>query len=174
MAQGSLILSSLGRKPMPSEPLSTSESRTVWTCFVVDRLLSCGRQRPALLRLEEMEIDLPSSDEAYALGSPLSFPIPKTNLGFDYSFRIILQGLDIWSVIHGWAAEGGRKHDGMTEPEHCPWQPTAYWAQIKSRLQNWRNSQEWSLRYPETRVNTHVHFRRGEVFAYINLIYYVR
>ncbi|CAM1507321.1 Fc.00g069620.m01.CDS01 [Cosmosporella sp. VM-42] len=178
ITQGSLILSSSPqhsgtRSNSTAEPLTEPENRTIWTCFVVDRLLSCGRQRPALLKFEDMEIDLPSSEEEFALDISSSRAVPGSQFSFGHSFKIILLGLDIWSKIHGWVAEGGRKHAGMTEPEHCPWQPHSHWAQMKSRLNDWRDGQEISLKYPETKVSTHVHLRRGEVFVYINLIYYL-
>lgn len=185
MAQVSLV-SSLSMQHLgqgsqrETKPVFEKEIRTVWTCFVIDRLLSCGKQRPAVLMLDNMDIPRPCNDEEFAFGAsetqtqPTTPKDPSLPSGLGNNFRTIVDGMEIWSRIHGWVVEGGRKHPGMTEPEHCPWQPTSHWACMKRDLERWRNSQHITLKYPDTKITTQIHLRRGEVFAYINLIYYLR
>lgn len=92
----------------------------------------------------------------------------------EYHFCILIQGLDIWHQVHSWIVDGGRKLPKMTEPENFPWRPTSQWARLKARLHRWREVQNPKMKYPETKVATHAHFRRAEVFAYINLLYYLK
>lgn len=179
MAQGSLLV----RTPVNgAKPLSEVERRTIWTCFVMDKLLSCGRQRPAMFRLTEMDLSLPLTHEDFVfdIGS-----IATTQTGRDKSaeqeilkagdhFQIILKGVDIWSRVHSWIVEGGRKRPSMSEPQNYPWLETSEWSRMKSELQRWRNAQDSRLKYPEAKVAAHAHLRRGEIFGYINLIYYAR
>ncbi|KAF2023824.1 hypothetical protein EK21DRAFT_94590 [Setomelanomma holmii] len=43
--------------------------RTVWSCFILDRLTSCGKHRPRGLNVEDLtEIQLPCSDKAFSRG----------------------------------------------------------------------------------------------------------
>ncbi|KAK2747558.1 hypothetical protein FQN57_002051 [Myotisia sp. PD_48] len=44
-----------------------TKRRTFWSCFILDRCLSGGRQRPRMLRVRDVEIQLPS-DNAFAFG----------------------------------------------------------------------------------------------------------
>lgn len=49
--------------------LSEIEVRTMWTYFAIDKLLSCGKQRPAMMKLEDMEVRCPQSEEDFVFGS---------------------------------------------------------------------------------------------------------
>ncbi|KAI1175501.1 hypothetical protein F4777DRAFT_328700 [Nemania sp. FL0916] len=164
--------------------LSEVEIRTMWTYFAIDKLLSCGKQRPAMMKPEDIEVRMPQSEEDFVFGSE-----PRSMLSFEdlmtdaslrkqtsspgFHFCILVRGLDIWHKIHSWIVDGGRKQPRMTEPENCPWNPTSQWAKLKEQLSRWREDQDPRLKYPETKVATHVHFGQGEVFAYINLLYYL-
>ena len=174
-------LRSMDRSPA----LSEVEIRTFWTCFILDKLLSCGKQRPAMMNLEDIELPLPVSDEDFAFGRPPAEPITyqqlieslhPTSLSIPtgYHFRITVMGVNIWSKIHNWVAMGGRKQSGMTDPQNCPWHQESQWSRMKQELSAWRDAQESCLKYSETAMAAHIHLRRGEVFAYVNLIYYLR
>ncbi|KAF7561193.1 hypothetical protein G7046_g2954 [Stylonectria norvegica] len=180
MAQGLL---SVGLPGSEKRSLSEVEKRTVWACFVMDKLLSCGKRRQAMFNLENMELSLPLNDAEFAFGPgsaivPLSYHDAVTSAqqvpyGTGDFFLVTIRGLHIWSKVHTWKAEGGRKQPRMTEPEHCPWRDTSDWAVMKKELMAWRESQDPKLRYPETKAAVHVHLRQAEKFGYINLIYYV-
>lgn len=164
--------------------LSEVEIRTMWTYFAIDKLLSCGKQRPAMMKPEDIEVRMPQSEEDFVFGAEPRGLLSFEDLMNDKSLRtetsrpgshfcILIRGLDIWHKIHSWIVDGGRKQPRMTEPEHCPWNPTSQWAKLKEQLLCWREDQDPRLKYPETKVATHVHFRQGEVFAYINLLHYL-
>lgn len=42
--------------------------RTVWSCFIMDRYLSSGKFRPTMLAVDDIRVQLPSSDNAFAFG----------------------------------------------------------------------------------------------------------
>lgn len=42
--------------------------RTFWTCFILDRYLSNGKFRPQVLRVKDMRIQLPASEQAFLFG----------------------------------------------------------------------------------------------------------
>ncbi|KAI1284517.1 hypothetical protein F5Y07DRAFT_346812 [Xylaria sp. FL0933] len=167
-----------------SPVLSEVEIRTMWTYFAIDKLLSCGKQRPAMMKPEDIEVRMPQSEEDFVFGAEpreaLSFEeltrdesLRKRTSSAGFHFCILVRGLDIWHKIHSWIVDGGRRQPRMTTPEHCPWNPTSQWAKMKEQLLAWRGDQDPRLKYPDNKVATHVHFRQGEVFAYINLLYYL-
>lgn len=164
--------------------LSEVEVRTIWTSFAIDKLLSCGKQRPAMVKPGDIEVRMPQNEEDFVFGTE-----PQVLLSFDdmmkdtslrrhtsssgFQFCVLVRGMDIWHRIHSWIVDGGRKLPHMTESENCPWKPTSQWAKLKEQLRVWREDQDPRLRYPETKVAAHVHFRQGEPFAYVNLLYYL-
>ena len=44
------------------------ERRTFWSCFIMDRFLSAGEQRPQMLNIEKFNIQLPCSNKAFSRG----------------------------------------------------------------------------------------------------------
>ncbi|KAI0397239.1 hypothetical protein F5Y17DRAFT_389999 [Xylariaceae sp. FL0594] len=164
--------------------LSEVEIRTLWTAFAIDKVMSCGKQRPAIMKAEDIDVRLPQSEEDFIFGTEPQALLRYEDLVSDKSLRrhgfssgshfcILVRGLDIWHQIHSWIVDGGRKLPHMTESDNCPWKPTSQWAKLKGQLRAWREDVDPRLRYPETKVAAHVHFGQGEAFAYINLLYYL-
>ena len=56
--------------PSSSEAFINEEirRRTFWSCFIMDRYLSSGKYRPTMLMVEDIRIQLPSSDSTFAFG----------------------------------------------------------------------------------------------------------
>lgn len=174
MAQGLLStgFASCGKR----ETLSELEKRTLWTCFKMDRLLSCGKRRQAMFPDEEMHFSLPVNDTQFLFGQPSQSDDLDTSLriyGPDDYLVLLIQGLRIWSRVHTWIAEGGRRQPGMAEPEQCPFNETSYWHNMRKDLFEWRDSQSALMKYPGTKVSVHAQRGQAERFGYINLVYYV-
>ncbi|KAF5586068.1 hypothetical protein FPCIR_8088 [Fusarium pseudocircinatum] len=174
MAQGLLStgFASCGKR----ETLSELEKRTLWTCFKMDRLLSCGKRRQAMFSDGDMHFSLPVNDTQFLFGqSPQTAPIDDSLkvYGPDDHLVLLIQGLRIWSRVHTWIAEGGRRQPGMTEPEQCPFNETSDWSKMKQDLIKWRESQDTLMKYPATKVSVHAQRGQAERFGYINLVYYV-
>ncbi|KAI7770036.1 hypothetical protein LZL87_003526 [Fusarium oxysporum] len=174
MAQGLLStgFASCGKR----ETLSELEKRTLWTCFKMDRLLSCGKRRQAMFSDGDMHFSLPVNDNQFLFGqSTQRSPIDDSlrSYGPDDHLVLLIQGLRIWSRVHTWIAEGGRRQPGMTEPEQCPFNETSDWSKMKQDLIKWRESQDALMKYPATKVSVHAQRGQAERFGYINLVYYV-
>ncbi|EXL98710.1 hypothetical protein NOF04DRAFT_6262 [Fusarium oxysporum II5] len=174
MAQGLLStgFASCGKR----ETLSELEKRTLWTCFKMDRLLSCGKRRQAMFPDGDMHFSLPVNDTQFLFGqSPQTAPVDDSlrSYGPDDHLVLLIQGLRIWSRVHTWIAEGGRRQPGMTEPEQCPFNETSDWSKMRQALIKWRESQDALMKYPATKVSVHAQRGQAERFGYINLVYYV-
>ncbi|SCN63883.1 uncharacterized protein FFB20_00100 [Fusarium fujikuroi] len=174
MAQGLLStgFASCGKR----ETLSELEKRTLWTCFKMDRLLSCGKRRQAMFADGDMHFSLPVNDTQFLFGQtpqPTTVDDSLRSHGPDDHLVLLIRGLRIWSRIHTWIAEGGRRQPGMTEPEQCPFNETSDWSKMKQDLIKWRGSQDALMKYPATKVSVHAQRGQAERFGYINLVYYV-
>lgn len=178
----------LGNSQQGSAALTEVENevhnRTYWSCFVMDRMISCGLTQPLALPVSEMNIHLPIGEEDFAHGkcSIPRVPLKEFNerkdsmdshATIDYSFSILVRGFEIWARLTKWIMNGGRRQPGMSVPENCPWKPTSPWWSIKEDLENWRKLQDERLCYPNSSVLVNVMFGKGEAFSYLNLLYYL-
>ncbi|MCJ1472338.1 hypothetical protein MMC13_000985 [Lambiella insularis] len=64
-----------GSREYPLDPASSeafideeARRRTFWSCFVMDRYLSSGKFRPAMLTSEDVKLQLPSSEQSFMFG----------------------------------------------------------------------------------------------------------
>lgn len=160
-------------------------NRTFWSCFVLDRLVFCGKPQPPALPLASIDTHWPSLDSDFAFGTSgiKSFP----GVSFDDSprfivedidgyFALLVQGIDIWSDILKWVVSGGRRHPDVVISKEMPWSTRSSWRINYQRLQLWRQKHGSRIRFPDASVDGHVSLRggNGEAFAYVNLIYHVR
>ena len=67
----------MGTKERRSQSVSTIDDdftteeikrRTFWACFIMDRYLSNGKYRPAMISVEDIRVQLPSSENAFIFG----------------------------------------------------------------------------------------------------------
>ncbi|RDW86001.1 hypothetical protein BP5796_04326 [Coleophoma crateriformis] len=154
-------------------------NRTFWSCFIMDRLVICGKSQPFTLPLDQMHIHLPIGEQDFAFGQssdPWAY-IGNTNenssTSIDHSYSILVRGFDIWARILKWIINGGRRQPGMTALVNCPWTPGSPWKSLLDEIESWRQMQQPRLKYPGIKAAGHISLGHGEQFAYINLIYYV-
>ncbi|CEL10389.1 hypothetical protein ASPCAL13509 [Aspergillus calidoustus] len=151
-------------------------NRTLWSCFVMDRLIFPGSQQPLCLPMEEMATHWPigEADFAFAQGHIQRYMVPsRYPMTVDCSYAILVHGFEIWAKIYRWIISGGRRRKDMQLVKNLPWETSSLWATMRGELQEWRDSQDPKLWYPANRVGIYEFLGKGEVFGYINLIYYV-
>lgn len=167
-----------------SEREKETQNRTFWACFVMDRLIFCGKSQTLLLPMDRMTCHLPVGDLDFAFGNTsniryTNMDITRNSVGLelhntiDYQYSVLVRGFDICAKVLEWVISGGRRQPGMSEPENCPWMSTSPWNSIYGNLEKWRSMQCLRLHYPLSPVAIHVSVGNGEPFAYINLLYYV-
>ena len=165
------------------------ENRTLWSCFIVDRMVSAGAYNPPMLPLSEMEklkISRPLNTVEFSFGTSstsqtesiegnISNPLDSTAriLDITSAFEVLTTGFDIWAEVMTFVLNDGRRAPGMCAPHNCPWVPESPWSKTKYRLEAWRACQHQKLYYPNNGVMTHTFPGSGESFTYINLLYHI-
>ena len=170
--------------------LTEVESRTYWSCALLEKQVSNGRGRPSLLSLRESIPPFPTSDEEFLFG-PISALANTANTitnhgDVDYALlrdlelqkpvfvRMLALGTNIWSKIHQWVALGGRKQPGMVDVDNSPWRSTSQWAMMREELQLWRDAHHPRHKFPETPIMAHVYLHQAAPVVHLNLVYYLR
>jgi hypothetical protein len=160
------------------------ESRTFWSCALLDKQVSNGIGRAVLLSLREPIPPFPTSDDDFIFG-PLSAPalgayVSTHHGAVDFptlrnlDLRMLAVGMNIWSKIHQWVALGGRKQPGMVNYENSPWRPTSQWAKMREELRLWRDAHHTHHKYPETSIMAHAYLHQAAPVVHLNLVYYLR
>lgn len=157
--------------------------RTYWCCFAQDCELSSGARQHFALSFRQISVPLPISDNDFNFGrrgSPRLMPAGLTRssplcvkMTIDRSLAVVTRGFDIFVRILRFANESrrARASSATMATSSSSLRPT--WQNLKGELDEWRSLQDVTLRYPATSAQAHVAFGYGELFAYINLIYFM-
>ncbi|KAL5604234.1 uncharacterized protein BROUX77_004420 [Berkeleyomyces rouxiae] len=155
-------------------------NRTFWACFMLDRQITCIQPQPPMLPLASITQSWPWSAQDFLFGelSAAAPPSPAETMcdlsgvpaviDMNHAQRLVVEGFDIWADVLRWVVSGGRRRF----PREIPWEPGAAWMQLHERLRLWRGRHGKRLCFPETPVETHVSVGAGEMFVFLNLVYY--
>ncbi|KAH8901122.1 hypothetical protein GQ53DRAFT_614883, partial [Thozetella sp. PMI_491] len=179
MMQSLLVLT----KPASlTEAERQSHNRTLWSCFVLDRLVFCGRAQPFALSISSLHTHWPIGEQDFAF-SQVSHalhdtgeeqgPLEYMEGDMDHYYGVLVRGFDIWARILKFIVSGGRRQHGLCLPENHPWVEGSPWGLLYRELQSWRECKDTRLRYPDVTVEGHAALGQAEEFGYINLVYYV-
>ncbi|KAJ5089604.1 hypothetical protein N7532_008288 [Penicillium argentinense] len=157
--------------------------RTYWVCFAQDCELSSGARQHFALSFSQISVPLPISDRDFTFNQVPErrlMPVDMNkqcafarNLTIEHGLTIVTRGFDIFVRILRFANEHRRAlaslgaDDSETSPLHQTWQ------RLKGELDEWRSLQDKTVRYPDTTAQAHVALGYGELFAYINLLYFM-
>ncbi|KAL4778074.1 PLP-dependent transferase [Aspergillus varians] len=153
--------------------------RTYWCCFAQDCELSSGARQHFALSFRQISVPLPISDADFNFGRATRRLTPAdiqgvvpggVRLGIEQGLTIVTRGFDIFVRILRFANESRRDRARGALPSSSS---SSAWKSLKEELDEWRALQDITVRYPETRAHVHVALGYGELFAYINLVYFM-
>ncbi|KAJ5899704.1 hypothetical protein N7495_004448 [Penicillium taxi] len=154
--------------------------RTYWCCFAQDCELSSGARQHFALSFSQISVPLPISDRDFNFNHVPErrlMPVDMNkqcslarNLTVEHGLTIVTRGFDIFVRILRFANEHRRALASSHGPIMCLHQT---WKRLKGELDDWRSLQDKTVKYPITIAQAHVALGYGEMFAYINLIYYM-
>ncbi|KAE8148350.1 fungal-specific transcription factor domain-containing protein [Aspergillus avenaceus] len=155
--------------------------RTYWCCFAQDCELSSGARQHFALSFRQISVPLPIGDHDFNFGRRAPYRLMPANLSrdsslaagmtIDHGLTIVTRGFDIFVRILRFANESRR---GRTPSSlSAELSPQKAWENLRDELDEWRSLQDLTVRYPTTTAQAHVALGYGELFAYINLVYFM-
>lgn len=160
--------------------------RTYWVCFSQDCELSSGARQHFALSFRSISVPLPISDHDFTFNKhPKERLMPKNMtleyfnsklLTIDHGLAMVARGFDIFVRILRYANVNRRAHvfSSFSSAPFSNSPVDSTWQGLKNELDEWRNIQDTTVRFPETSVQAHVAFGYGELFTYVNLIFFMR
>ncbi|KAL4878072.1 pyridoxal phosphate-dependent transferase [Aspergillus karnatakaensis] len=151
--------------------------RTYWCCFAQDCELSSGARQHFALSFHQISVPLPISDSDFNFGrstrrltpADIQRAVPRgVRLGIEHGLTLVTRGFDIFVRILRFANESRRDRARGPSLSSIP-----IWRDLKQELDEWRTLQDITVHYPDTSAPAHVALGYGELFCYINLVYFM-
>ncbi|EGY20612.1 uncharacterized protein VDAG_10241 [Verticillium dahliae VdLs.17] len=135
------VAQSLSSSPFTEKTLIDREvrRRTMFSCFILDRILSCGKDRASCIRSEDLHIQLPCSEEDFDLTRQVYTGFLRGSLVSAAASRpdspnilsSFVQLIDIWGEISHYSNAGGRFSE---EQSVAPWEAQAKFSRLTRKL----------------------------------------
>ncbi|GKU03218.1 transcription factor [Fusarium langsethiae] len=115
--------------------------RTMYSCFILDRMMGYGSDRALSTPAEALRIQLPCSEMAFDLSlqaytgflrQPEGFIQPQMN--DDSTLSQFIRLIDIWSDISIYSSKGGREQEDLP-----PWDNRSRFYELRARLNAFYN-----------------------------------
>jgi len=165
----------LSAKPLEKDRAIEKEvrRRTLWSCFVMDRLLSAGKNRPNMILVDDLQVQLPCSEDDFLFGqfdarpSFLSSGNVETNADV-YQARDqgvlsrYIRLIEIFGRFAVWSCAGGRRTE--TYP---PWDSSTRFYRLSRELEDFHDALPPNLTFTEDNLSAHIEKR--SVTAYVSM-----
>ena len=147
--------------------------RTLWSCFVMDRMLSAGKYRPTMISAKQLKVQLPCSDDQFLfvhdvqtgfLDSP---PQSRENVNDDGVLSRYIRLVEIFGKFSEWSYAGGRR----TEGENPPWASSTQFFQLRRELDEFHKALPSNLTFTEANLSAHIEKRNATTYASMHTLY---
>jgi len=145
--------------------------RTLWSCFIMDRMLSAGKYRQIMISVNQLKVLLPCSDDQFlfvhdvrtSFLDKLAQPNENVDDG-DLGFYIRLN--EIFGRLSQWSCAGGRRIETMP-----PWNNDSQFFQLRQELDNFYQSLPPNLTFTEANLSAHIEMRKAAIYSSIHALY---
>lgn len=156
-----------------------SKRRTIWSVYMMDRCNSSGRERSPAIKIEDINIKLPSNENDFLFGnsnpsmtyqelySQLSKPpeINTNNLSLR-GYTIVL--FEIWAKIAKWVGEVGAKYERSS-----PWLSGSTFKSLCQLLDYVYDIMPQNYKFSDFNLRTHIELKTATHFGYCHGLYFL-
>ncbi|EDN03075.1 predicted protein [Histoplasma mississippiense (nom. inval.)] len=141
--------------------------RTFWSCFMLDRYLSSGKYRPRVIKIRDVEIQLPS-DNAFAFGERVR--TSRLNDGLKHRFQIMSLAAFRFPVYE----IPPRRDNGKQLDQHPPWHPDSRFSPLRQLLVEFHDGLSRNLQYTQRNTDTHIMYKNSLApYSLIHILYFL-
>jgi hypothetical protein len=148
--------------------------RTLWSCFIMDRMLAAGRYRPIMMSVDGLRVQLPCSDDQFVfvrhvqtgfLNSDwlkLTSAQHCASVNDDGMLSRYIRLVEIFGRFSEWKYAGGRKTERLP-----PWHESTEFFKLRRELHAFHDSLPSDLTWTE--ANLLAYIEKGNVTTYASL-----
>ncbi|KAG0653019.1 putative transcriptional regulatory [Hyphodiscus hymeniophilus] len=146
--------------------------RTLWSCFIMDRMLSAGKYRPTMISTNQLEVQLPCSDDQFLfvrdvftgfLDQPARSD-PSSNDDGVLSWYIRL--VEIFGRFSEWSYAGGRRTETLP-----PWDERTQFYKLRQELEKFQRELPANMTFTEANLSAHIEKRNATTYASMHTLY---
>lgn len=152
--------------------------RTLWSCFVMDRMLSAGKYRPTMIAADKLRVQLPCTDDQFLFvhdvrtsflntdwmdGDVPAQPNPTDDDGVLSRY---LHLVEIFGRFSEWAYAGGRRTE-----KHPPWDSQTQFYKLHQELKAFHDALPSNLTFTEANLSAHIEKRNATTYASLHTLY---
>lgn len=145
--------------------------RTLWSCFIMDRALSVGKQRPTMISLNQLKVQLPCSDDEFLFVHNvrtcfLDKPFQSHGNIQDGALIWYVRMVEIFDRVSEWSFAGGRRTE--ISP---PWNSSSQFYKLRQELEHFRLALPSNLTLTDTNLSAHIKKRKATTYASMHALY---
>lgn len=147
--------------------------RTMFSCFILDRMLACGKERVYTIRSEDLQIQLPCDDVAFDLSEHVRTGFLKTPPGErsvqstsrESVLSLFVRLVDIWGEISKYSFAGGR----LVEKDP-PWDPNTTFFRLQHELERFYDNLPSVFRWSTSNYHRHENHQGSSVYVSLHML----
>ncbi|KAI0543694.1 fungal-specific transcription factor domain-containing protein [Xylaria curta] len=165
-----LRLKSVGRQSQHALQRETRR-RIMFSCFVLDRMLACGKQRTPMIRGEELDIQLPCSEDKFDLAMEVRtgrLTQLDRSENDDSVLSRFIQLVNLWGEISKYSSRGGRVED-----KHPPWHAESDFYGLNKALETFDSSLPDTFAFSRSNYLKHENHSASSAFVLLHMLRFV-
>lgn len=146
--------------------------RTMWSCFILDRMLACGKERVAIIDASKLLIQLPCSEDKFDLEMDAStgFLEPAITdddprVTDDSVLSRFVQLVGLWGEISRYSVDGGR----LTE-QRPPWDKESTFRKLRERLLKFEANLPGTFTFSRPNYFKHENHQASSVYVLLHML----
>lgn len=175
-AHRSSVGSSRVSLPLPQPELMISKEikrRTMFSCLILDRLLSCGKERVSTIRSEDLQIQLPCNEWAFDLSKEVKTGFLRgstddegpRDVEDDSVLSRFVRLVDLWGDISNFSFAGGRLIE-----EHPPWDSRNRFCQLRGQLEAFYSDLPSTFTLSTSNYHRHENHQASSVYVALHML----
>ncbi|CZT42338.1 related to general repressor of transcription [Rhynchosporium secalis] len=152
--------------------------RTVWSCFIMDRMLAAGKYRPTMMSVDKLRVQLPCSDDQFLFVRNVktgflnsewledSSSEYESSINDDGVLSRYVRLVDIFGRLSEYSYAGGRRAE-----KRPPWDERTKFYQLRQQLKDFRGALPSNLTYTEANLSAHIEKRNATTYASLHTLY---
>ncbi|KAI1436302.1 fungal-specific transcription factor domain-containing protein [Xylaria sp. CBS 124048] len=145
--------------------------RLMFSCFILDRMLACGKHRVPIIRGEDLDIQLPCSEDKFDLAMEVrtSRLTEFERSGTDDSILSrFIQLVNLWGEISKYSSRGGRVEDKLP-----PWHPESDFYNLNKALETFDSSLPGTFTFSRSNYFKHENHQASSAFVLLHMLRFV-
>jgi hypothetical protein len=150
--------------------------RTLWSCFIMDRMLSAGRYRPTMIATEKLRVQLPCTDDqflfvhdvrtSFLTSDWMEVDNAAQSVSDDGVLSRYIRLVEIFGRFSEWCYAGGRRTEKLP-----PWDSSTEFFKLRQELKDFRDALPSNLTFTEANLSAHIEKRNATTYASLHTLY---